>query len=75
MTTNLQPCPTKYISETFDYSLFFHLLWLATVITLLDFFYSYPTDFFIYISHLCNSVFTLPPENSVKIISDPHKNK
>lgn len=45
MTTTLQPCPTKYISETFDYSLLFHLHWHATVITLLDFFTHIPLIF------------------------------
>ena len=37
VTTNLQPSSAKYDSETFEYSLFFHLHWLATAITLLDF--------------------------------------
>ena len=74
MTTNLQPCSTKYISEIFDYSLFFHLHWLATVITLLDFFTHIPPIFLstFLISAIQSSCCH---QKSVKIISDPPKYK
>lgn len=74
MTTNLQPSPAKYVSETSDYSLLFHLHLLCHHHYSPGLFYLYSTDFSICISHVFHPSFTLPPVNSAKIIDLKKKN-
>lgn len=74
MTTNLQPSPAKYVSETSDYSLLFHLHLLCHHHYSPGLFYLYSTDFSICISHVFHPSFTLPPVNSAKIIDLQKKN-
>ena len=74
MTGNLLPGPAKYISETFDHSLYFYLHFPHCHCHYFPgLFYPYPADFSIYISYLLHPSFTWPPEKSAKIISDLHK--